>query len=160
MHHRCMYVCVCMHVCRSLNIVLSKEVWKSSFDVSFLMRWSVPCVNTCNWPSTLRTVTGELLVVWTRGSAPAFVRLHWQSKRPREQMRPVQGRVLCWEASHGAVHMFASAFTPDGGAWTSLLPRSCWREVLVWDYFSTACMKWLLIHTILQNFCCAAWLLG
>lgn len=81
MHHRCMYVCVCMHVCRSLNIVLSKEVWKSSFDVSFLMRWSVPCVNTCNWPSTLRTVTGELLVVWTRGSAPAFVRLHWQSKR-------------------------------------------------------------------------------
>lgn len=27
------------------------------------MRWTVPCVNVYSWPSTL---TGELLVVWTR----------------------------------------------------------------------------------------------
>lgn len=34
-------------------------------------------------------------------------------------MRPVRGRALCWEASHGAVLVSASAFPPGGGAWAS-----------------------------------------
>lgn len=68
----------------------------------------------CMWMLSMfpRTVTGELPVVWTH--MVSFVL--GQSVHPQEQICPAQGRVLCWEASHGAVLMFSSAFLPDGGA--------------------------------------------
>lgn len=79
-------------------------------------------------------VTGGLNVQ----SASPLVRLHWQRKCPQEQMCPAWGRALCWEASHGAVLVFASAFPPDGGAWASPFAKTL-LEVspcpgLLWHY--------------------------
>lgn len=74
--HMCIidvYICTYMFAgvsSKTEYVVLSIEVWKSLFDVSFLRRWTVPCVSVYKYPSTLRTVTGELLVVWAHGQLP------------------------------------------------------------------------------------------
>ena len=157
MHHRCIYMCVCACMfagvsSRTEHFVLSIEVWKSLFDISFLMRLTVPCVNVYNCPSTLRTVTGELLVVWTCGQLPP-----WSGSTDRASVHRSKC-ILCREglcAGKQAMGLCSCLLLPfllmeEHGH--PLLPGPCRREVLVWGCFSSA---------DLQNFWCGrAWAVG
>lgn len=149
------YICAYMFAGVSFKteyFVLSIQVWKSLFDVSFLRRWTVPCVSVYKYPSALRTVTGELLVVWAHGQLPR--RLGSTDRARVHRSKSVLCReVLCaGKQAIGLCSYLLLPFLLMEEHRHALLPRPWRREVLVWGCFSAA---------DLQNFCCSrAWAVG